>query len=355
MSTTDITLSTQEKKELEKRGFLVKESFSFKQLITSYIWNIWAASYLGLILGIIFELLGILNTWFMLFIILVCILFIARILILYTFLWKAFINKYQQAFNYSWIEAINKNISSIKQLQLLSDYIRKAPTRFFKEMKYDSRGEYGVSIWSSIFKKILLILPSIVILIIIWFNIWNNTWSIMILSYFWLPILSLGLRQLVEKYNPLYAFGNLGEKIQKITPQISEKSQEIQQNFVSDMNYRVLSDGFDGLASTFAQIVSLVIRLEKIEQKANKGNLFNSEKYISSLRSDIVWPLRSLRSFLDSKRTELATSREELSRVRVQVGGTSESRDLASTRTEPLLAELTESIDQLDMMIEKMG
>jgi hypothetical protein len=54
------------------------------------------------------------------------------------------------------------------------------------------------------------------------------------------------------------------------------------------MNYKVLSDGFDGLASTFSQIVSLVIRLEKTEQKANKGNLFDSEKYISSLRSDIV-------------------------------------------------------------------
>jgi hypothetical protein len=155
--------------------------------------------------------------------------------------------------------------------------------------------------------------------------------------------------------HPLYAFGNLGEKIQKLTPQIATQSKFIEKNFSSDMNYKILSDGFDGLASTFSQIVSLVIKLEQVEARANKGNLFDSEKYISSLRSDIVWPLRSLREFLETQRTELMTSQQELSRVRVQVGGTSENRDLASARTGPLMTELTENIERLDMMIEKMG
>ena len=163
------------------------------------------------------------------------------------------------------------------------------------------------------------------------------------------------MKFLFNIFHPLYAFGNLGEKIQSLTPQIAVQSKFIEQNFASDMSYRVLSDGFDGLASTFSQIVSLVIRLEKVEQKANKGNLFDSQKYVSSLRSDIVWPLRSLRNFLDDKRAELMTSQQELSRVRVQVGGASENRDLASVRTEPLMRELTDNIDQLDVMIEKMG
>jgi hypothetical protein len=86
MSTTDIRLTALEKKELEKRGFLVKESFSFKQLMITYILNIGAASYMGLTLGIIFEFLGILNIWLMVFTILICVLFIARILVLYAFL-----------------------------------------------------------------------------------------------------------------------------------------------------------------------------------------------------------------------------------------------------------------------------
>jgi hypothetical protein len=39
MSTTDITLTTQEKKELEKRGFLVKKNFTLWNLIQK-IWSI---------------------------------------------------------------------------------------------------------------------------------------------------------------------------------------------------------------------------------------------------------------------------------------------------------------------------
>jgi hypothetical protein len=159
----------------------------------------------------------------------------------------------------------------------------------------------------------------IIISIWYWFSPWPHgaTWShgammfIMwaLLIIYWAVLL---IRFFLEIYHPLYAFGNLWEKIQKLTPKIAGKSKEIQKSFASDMNYRVLSGGFDGLASAFSQIVSLMIRLEKTEQKANKGNLFDSEKYISSLRSNIVWPLRSLRSFLDTQRTELTESHEEL-------------------------------------------
>jgi hypothetical protein len=155
--------------------------------------------------------------------------------------------------------------------------------------------------------------------------------------------------------NPINYFLGIWLKIQELTPHISEKSKKIQQNFASDMNYQVLSDGFDGLSSTFSQIVSLVIRLERVETRANRGNLFDSERYISSLRSDIVWPLLSLRGFLDSKRTELISSREDLSRIQVSIGGASENIVLTSARTESLMRELTENIERLDAMIKKMG
>ena len=36
------------------------------------------------------------------------------------------------------------------------------------------------------------------------------------------------------------------------------------------MNFSVLNDGFDSLSATFSKIVSLVIKLEKIEARANK-------------------------------------------------------------------------------------
>lgn len=168
-------------------------------------------------------------------------------------------------------------------------------------------------------------------------------------------ISTIVIMMVLGQYNPLYAFGNIWSKIQKLTPEIEKKSKKIQSEFQSDMNFKILRDGFDSLSSTFSEIVSLVLELEKVEKRANKWNLFDSEKYISSLKLDIVWPLHSLRGFLDSKRTELISAQQELSRVRVQVGGTSEQRDLASVRTEPLMWGLTENITQLDVMIEKMG
>ena len=81
------------------------------------------------------------------------------------------------------------------------------------------------------------------------------------------------------------------------------------------MNFRVLSDRFDSLATTISEIVSLVIKLEQVEKRANKGNLFDSEKYINSLRSDIVMPLQSLKVFLEKQKEELLQSEKELTNI----------------------------------------
>jgi hypothetical protein len=109
----------------------------------------------------------------------------------------------------------------------------------------------------------------------------------------------------VTLFHPILIFSALSKKIQSLTPLVEEKSREIQKNFQEDMNFSVLSDGFDSLSSTFSQIVTLVIKLEKIEAKANRGNIFDSEKYIKSLRSDILDPLKQLKSFLEKQREEL--------------------------------------------------
>ena len=131
-------------------------------------------------------------------------------------------------------------------------------------------------------------------------------------------------------------------------------SEIIQKNFRKEMDYQILSDGFDTLASTFSQIISLVIRLELNESKANKGNIFDSEKYIRSLHNDIVTPLISLKNFLEIQESKLLKSQLGLSRVQVQVGGYNENRELQSIRTEPLLIELRENIEKLDAMIGKL-
>ncbi len=185
-------------------------------------------------------------------------------------------------------------------------------------------------------------------------------------------------RSIYQFLHPLYAFWNLWEKIQKFTPEIEAKGNLIQENFQKDMNFRVLSDGFDSLATTFSEIVALVLKLEEVEKKANKGNIFDSEKYINSLRTDIVEPLKSLKSFLEKQKEELVVSQKALTNIGtldpslhsgwqpvwVRVGLRWDSgsslewqghTELASKRSESLLLELTENISKLDAMIEKMG
>lgn len=92
-----------------------------------------------------------------------------------------------------------------------------------------------------------------------------------------------------------------------------------------------------------------------LEKKANKWNLFDSTKYINSLKWDIVKPLVALKSLLEKKKTELEANKQEIKKVRVRIGwnGERENLNLTSKRTESLIQELTENIEKLDRMIEK--
>ena len=348
-------LTTEEKKELKKNGFLVKNYFDLLWLFR----EIWLSAerfslhiFLSLAIWITFTEWAIttssifLKISVIIFLIYPIYLYI-KTLFIYLILGRVFFYKA----NYFW-------------WLIPSSYLKYfiENTKFFRnEEKKDNKRKA----WTIYDHRILGAWFWIIISNIISFKIAiydNRIFDIMIswilpllLLLGFMLIFSIIIHYLLPYFHPLYAFGNLWEKIQKLTPQIETQSKTIEKNFTSDMSYQVLSDGFDGLASSFAQIVSLVIRLEWVEARANRGNLFDSERYISSLRSDIVWPLLSLRGFLDSKRTELISSREELSRVQVPIGGASENIVLTSARTESLMRELTENINQLDMMIEKMG
>lgn len=83
------------------------------------------------------------------------------------------------------------------------------------------------------------------------------------------------------------------------------------------MNFSILHSGFEELSVIFSRIVELVLKLEKIEKRANKGNLFDSVKYIDSLRTDIMTPLIELKVFLEKQRGVLLESQQELGRVMV--------------------------------------
>jgi hypothetical protein len=121
------------------------------------------------------------------------------------------------------------------------------------------------------------------------------------------------------------------------------------------MNFSLLHSWFEKLSSTFSQIVSLVLKLENIEKKVNKWNIFDSTKYINTLKLDIINPLTSLKAFLGKHKQELMNSQKELSRVRLWWNEEeSANRELASKRSESLMIELEKNIGSLDEMIGKM-
>lgn len=233
----------------------------------------------------------------------------------------------------------------------------------FLKLYHDLR-EYSKEAWLIMFSMVFILMP--IVMCYIFFRFFEeNISSLNVHPYddYLYPLLTIFLgfyvfgyicRQLVEHFHPLYAFDNLWEKIQKLTPTIEKQSKKIQSEFESDMNFNILHQWFDSLSTTFSSIVTLVIKLERVEARANKWNMFDSEKYINSLRRDIVEPLTYLKTFLEEQKIELLESRKELTHVQVWWSEWSENIELQSKRSESLITELTENIEKLDVMIGKM-
>ncbi len=344
-----IELTPEEQIELEKREFLVKKLMSlydfFKDII---IWTI-VFGLLGWVMGWVLRLYYTDTEWINGIVqyasIIPLLLQIQHLLnwILggKLFFWETHILVFWKILN-----SIN-NINQGSYISGLIRFIRNNISFRIPDGSYVS--EFAVAIF--------LYIP---ILMFISISYWisplsHNTINLIILIIPIIYLFILIIRFFLEIFHPLYAFGNLWEKIKKLTPKIEEKSKEIQENFQKDMNFKILSDGFDSLSSTFSEIISLVIKLEKIESRANKWDLFDSDKYINSLRTDIIEPLISLRSFLEKQKIELKQSGKELTRIRVWGSDPSGNVELQSKRSESLIMELSENIEKLDTMIEKMG
>lgn len=343
----NLELSKQEKRELEKRGFLVKEHTNFYQLIRlclPYVWLLsWILYFCGMNSESVFSFNSIDWGFFVLFAFMPVFLLIMS-LDSYLFLWKIFYTENSILSYWNNFKNINELMVYFEWKDVLQTWLNKKPKVWIIESKW----------FDPVFKKFFIFLVSIQPFYWLLDNVF--IWSIILFwAYLLIPLFLYFLRQLVEHFHPLYTFWNLWEKIQKLTPQIASQSELIQREFEKDMNFSVLHAGFEKLSSIFSQIISLVLKLEQVEKRANKWNLFDSTKYINSLRSDIITPLTSLRKFLESQKQELLTSQKELTRVRVWWSEETGNIDLASKRSESLLQELDENIEKLDEMIGKMS
>ena len=338
-----IDLSPEEQKEIEERGFMVKKNYSIKYFLEmivfswAYLVIYWAA------ISILYAFITYLDMRYL--------ETVLKYITLLVFLYPLLL--YFKAYMQSGFTFYSHN--SIINLWLVSDSIKNKNEywlfAFHRELNYIRKSwkdwpaiYIGCILWWGIMVYIFLMIA------IARFSFPYVIWT-MCLGYISLEI----VRKLYQTFHPLYAFWNLWSKIQSLTPEIEEQSKKIEKEFSSDMNFSLLSRSFDTLSTTFSKIVSLVIRLEQIEKRANKWNLFDSEKYINSLKWDIVKPLIALRGFLSTRLGELEQSKWEMQQVRVKVGWWEEALSLQSARTESLMVELRDNIEKLDGMIGKMG
>ncbi len=342
----NLELTYEESLELEKRGFFVKDNFNFKNyLIDTCILWVTIGSYVfiafvvwSLILWEVFPEYSDIRTF--IGIMMPVILIIIQYIMHYIFLWKSFF--WQEYILIYWnLYPRNAPIKEKVFLRILRNYIE------------------NIFIKSNYLMMSIIIFTAFIVVgsIILNFFIWIFTWvfPVEFSYYLGLVIFTLILRQFIEYFHPLYAFGNIWKKIQKLTPEINRQSVNIQSKFKSDMNFSILNYGFYILSRNFSKIAQLIIKLEKAEKRANKWNLFDSEKYINSLRSDIVTPLISLRTFLEEKKIELIQSKQELAQVQIWWIDETGNIELQSKRSESLIEELTQNIEKLDIMIGKMG
>lgn len=359
-------LTPVEQKGLERRGFLVTKDFRASGLMwliinivlylsdsfftfilfTLFVYFIWTST-----LGNGDQIYK--DVFFMkyIFLIMISLFFLVKV-DFFMPIWK-FIKIYLN----SWFTFYGSNgIISLGELDMTNNRINEI-THFFNRN----------SKWARFFlNNINPIFIVIIFSIIGFFSMFWYFFLWLIYSILWMLIWFFLLeffRKIYQSFTPLYVFWNLWSKIQSLTPRISESSEKIQNEFSTDMNFSVLSKWFATLASDFSKISGYVLKLEKIEKWANKWNLFDSEKYIDSLREDILTPLITLKKFFEQKKIELEASREELKsiknqrqRAQVQLGWSDMligNSDLQSKRTRPLIHELTKNIEKLDTMIEK--
>ncbi len=346
-----------EENEIIKRWFFVKDIALFKRFMRVYLMYVsilffasWMCSFFWAM--IIPNLIGIFS-WVALWL---SLLFTKRVKFLIPWI-ISYITIGKLFFTDTWVLALNSflEITSLDELNWikLNGGFKESETDLRETRKWHSilwNRWVMLLLWNWMWQWALLVGLNTI-------GITLNIDSVVIFNsivYIWLPLIFFITKKLVEYFHPLYAFWNLWSKIQSLTPTIEKKSREIEANFRENMDFGKLRNGFSDLSASLAKVSEYIVKLEQAEKKANKWNLFDSVKYIGSLKWDIVKPLVALRSFLSTRVSELEKSKGEMQKVRVKVGWWEEALSLQSARTEPLIAELKGNIEKLDGMIEKL-
>lgn len=344
----DLKLNKNEEEKLKERGFLVKKADFFDRFATLLVITVLSIEvWCGINYGLYYFMSKFFYTEIVLWVIFTVNAYLLSSIKIIRPVQALFLGEYY-FFGKMWVINCNKvfpDISSLKK------------SKFYKYTELFDASEGKPRRWRMspiIMFLVFIVLPAYFIL----FAVYEDLLS----PFFYLFIgissvigLIFCIKHIILHFYPLYVFGSLWEKIQILTPHIEKRSKSIQKSFESDMDFSLLSRNFNALSDVFSEIIALIIRLEQAEWKANKWDIFDSEKYIHSLRADIVKPLKSLKSFLKNQEEQLLNSQKEIQKIRIWGLNEWASQSVLSSKKGELLGKyLTENISKLDMMIGKI-
>ncbi len=159
------------------------------------------------------------------------------------------------------------------------------------------------------------------------------------------------IRFLSNIFHPLTSFVYTWERIQHYTRDFIIHSNNIQENFKEKLlNCNFLKD-FKLLASFLEKINRLVSKIEVIESTLNMGDVFQSKKYIASLKEDICKPLYALSVMLGEKRSEIIVAIKELNTLKEWTAHTL----LHNKRLENLLTQVEMMISLSSKLLLKIN
>ncbi|NRH21208.1 hypothetical protein HOO68_04135 [Candidatus Gracilibacteria bacterium] len=333
--TTDTILTRKEQIEFQKNGFYMKELFGVKeltQILLNFIWPVLIGIILGVGLILIFNIQQIYITF--LIVLIIPIGFFLRNIFFYIFIGKLF--------------CTNTGIYSIQTKKTFSvkmKYIEKA-------IKSQNKKYLGASGFDDLFTKIIVFIFISVFIGLLEYLLKLD--ALFLVTIFGIIIVTVsgvygiiyGIRQYIEHFHPLYVFGNIGKKAQKLIIEIEDSSIQIQIENRENINYTAFDEGYRIASKNYSELLKCIEKMGQMKQKIGNGDLFNSERYFTSLRLDTVNTLIEIKKFIEMKKLQLIDIQSGM--IRSAQTETEKGKE----DTEKGIIKITENIEQFDSLIK---
>lgn len=330
-------LSDDEKILLKKRGFLYKELISFDALTGAIIC-------LSIVLIIVEILIILLNQdlfsntgkayeWIFLIIPIIHI----GIIFIWYMSYMFYDNTIYLSNGFSvWNFGIKKSITNIqKRIINIIQFI----IRLYEELNADF---FIILFLSSIWFSMLFILVNVS-------GLYNIIWEYATLFYSIIALPTILCFTFIARFfSYTYRLKNELLYIYDKHTSFIESIEMMKKVFQKDIDFWRLREAFNSTATSLDTYINTIIQIESLERKIDKWDIFDSAKYTAHIKSEIRWPLESLKDFFITQKWWLIWHQIDI------IGLDNPELVLAWERSDIILTELTKYIAVLDTMIRKL-